>query len=227
MTIKFLHLRSSHLHSPLVLLKKSDRAQRETAVRLIERGITSVPVNNGGHFDFQMTEHPIADYRSFVIEAQQHGTTCGFVQIQVLPVKRSLPLKMAEIHTRSRDLPAFREATDEIATTEVAMKVDSAYRTAHHGIGTSLLALSLHLSLSLGLPLLQVREDISIHGSRTRDSFYEKQGFATGLEVNKALRRLGIGEIVPHTRSNKIFYLNGILDGTIEFVIPPIGIEPR
>ncbi|MFH1362479.1 MAG: hypothetical protein ABIH69_07535, partial [bacterium] len=109
----------------------------------------------------------------------------------------------------------------------LALHVADYYQRRFKGIGTTLLALCLHLAAYNQKPFLRAVQDISF-SPISGQSFYEWHGFRPGDKINRSLRLQRKFEAAGnHRTDDKVFYLNGIFDGEIPFVIPPIGIRLR
>ena len=149
-----------------------------------------------------------------------HGCImCGFALFETSTFSEGIRLLVADLHRLRTDFPMF----DMEAPERTGMKYHQHFR----GIGTTLTALSLHLAAHLDLPLMRIRYDDSVHLWDSGRNFYEELGFVSAPEVNNALRGKNIKRIATHQNSSKIFYLNGILDGKMDFVIPGIDIGRR
>jgi hypothetical protein len=180
-------------------------------------------------WDMYESERSTWPYRrpAIVVQAMHDYRTCGYSCFEIRPFSEEIPQEIAEMTTTGSVTPRFQNPYPTLTPTRHTLRTARAYREYFRGIGTTLLALSLHLAARRGISYFTVQNDISDAFHTAEESFYTHNGFRWGTEVNLALLGEGIRRIVDHARDEKVFYLNGLLDGNIDFEIPAIGIESR
>jgi len=224
----FPHLRPASFNlNREALFCRTNSFQRSVLNDLLRIGKAEMPTDTAKVFQLIHRQYSIGGITTPTITVLDDDTVCGFALFQIVPAKPKESLEVGEMHTMPRKLPSFEKATDVIHHTEVALKVDPFYQANYRGIGTTALALALHLAHQFDLPFMRVIEDISVHGSLSGTSFYTSNGFISGDQANRALRQAGILPIIPHGRRDKVFYLNGSLIGAATFTIPQIAITHR
>lgn len=197
----------------------------------IRNGQIAMPIAQSAPVIFNWQAHKLTHGKGVAVSAKIDRRLAGFAYFELLPAVRGLDIQIAEMDRMPFDFPLYSSLTERKSTSEVALKVFWPFSQRFKGLGTSLVVLCLHLARHFNAPFLQVNEDISIQGSVSGQSFYEYLGFIPGYRLNKALRQFG--DIYPHGRTKKVFYLNGMLDGVvfrgapIEFVIPEVNVITR
>jgi GNAT superfamily N-acetyltransferase len=221
-------LRPASIERPSMLLKKTSPEALRLANRLFDK--EKIEINaEGAQFVFTLHSYlTLKQHQAFLTQVSHNGQTMACAQFELAPFSEQIQTEVAEMNRLDSNAPEFEEAFQEIEYTNLALHVATAYIYRFRGIGTTLLAFNLLMAAHLGAPLMRAIDDISAFSSLTIEGFYEKCGFRFGNSLNRltaASRKLILEG--THFSDEKIFYLNSVFDGTIDFVIPEIGIKSR
>jgi hypothetical protein len=228
MTPTINHLRPASLERRSGLLSKTT----PEALHLVHDLLDKRSININAHqtqfnFTFQ-TYRTLKLHEAFLTQVTNNRQTLAFSQFELAPFSENIPTEVAQMSRLDSNAPEFEGAPVELEYSNLALHVATSYIYRFRGIGTTLLAFNLLAAAHLKAPLMRAIDDISAINSVTQKSFLDIHGFRSGQHLNRLAIVLGEGSLGKiHGANEKIFYLNNVFDGTIDFVIPEIGIKSR
>jgi hypothetical protein len=210
-------LRPASFSNRAVLFRRTRGEKKKLIASFLDKRFFELTSRDGEKFVFSWDRSEKTEPWHVITLAQHEAVMCGIALFEVARFSSNLTTAVA----------TFKNLRSDFSFFDNKKWTGKSYFERFKGIGTTLAALSLHLAAHFDLPLLRGRQDESIHNLESRQSFYQWLGFMPGEKANQALRRLNFDQACEHLKTDNVFYLNGILDGVIDFVIPEIGISPR
>lgn len=162
-----------------------------------------------------------------VVQALHNYRTCGFGYFEVLTISRGSPAEIADMTNLMVRSPNFQNPYPTLWPTTHTLRIAKEYRQKFRGLGTTILSLLLHLAARRGAVYLSGKYDISDSTHPSGHSFYCRNGFTNGVEINLAMLKAEMMIAFEHAQDEKVFYLNGVFDDDFDFSIPEIGISLR